>query len=222
MSTWLEEIVTALNNLGGRAHYESLYDEVRRIHSSALPKSWKKIIQRHIQDHSADSDGYKGDNIFYSAEGKGAGVWGLCSSQSSTPLASDINPPAIPDRLLIKTYRILRDTELARKIKALHKDSCQVCGETLLLQSGETYAEAHHIKPLGEPHNGPDIAENIIVLCPNHHVLFDYFALSLDPSRLRSVQGHVISSAYIAYHNARFATGSRQPSEANQLFRESN
>ena len=203
VSTWLDEIIIAFENLGGVAPYESLYEEVRRIRSGGLPKSWKKIIQRCIQDNSTDSDGYKGHNLFYSVNGIGAGVWGLWSYLSSTPLASDIEPPTTSDRLLIEIYRILRDTELARKIKALHKNICQVCGETILLRNGETYSEAHHIKPLGKPHNGPDIAENIIILCPNHHVLFDYCAISLEADSLRSVQGHVIGSAYIAYHNAR-------------------
>lgn len=35
------------------------------------------------------------------------------------------------------------------------------------------YAEAAHIRALGSPHNGPDVIENVLCLCPNHHVLFD-------------------------------------------------
>lgn len=201
MSTWLEDITTALANLGGIAHYDALYPEVKKVRAGVLPESWKQIVQRTIQDHSADSDGYKGHNDFYSVKGIGSGVWGLRSHLLSTPLPSDIEPPGTPDRLLTETYRILRDTELARKIKAIHKNICQVCGQTITLLNGETYAEAHHIKPLGTPHNGPDVAENIVVLCPNHHVMFDYGAVSLDTEDIRSVQGHVIGDAYVAYHN---------------------
>jgi predicted restriction endonuclease len=29
------------------------------------------------------------------------------------------------------------------------------------------------IKPLGNPHDGPDKASNMLVLCPNHHLQFD-------------------------------------------------
>jgi predicted restriction endonuclease len=201
MSTWLDDIAIALSNLGGIAHYEDLYLEVRKVRGNTLPDSWKQIIQRTIQDHSADSDGFKGHNVFYSVKGIGSGVWGLRSHLLSTPFASDIDSPTLPDRLLIETYRILRDTELARKIKALHKNICQVCGQTVTFLSGETYAEAHHIKPLGTPHNGPDVAENIVVLCPNHHVMFDYGAIQLDAKELCSVQGHVIGDVYVAYHN---------------------
>ena len=134
-------------------------------------------------------------------KGIGSGVWGLRSYLLSTPPASDIEPPSAPERLLIETYRVLRDTELARKIKALHKNICQLCGQTVTLKDGATYAEAHHIKPLGSPHNGPDVAENIVVLCPNHHVMLDYGAIPLGSKDLRSIQGHVIGSAYITYHN---------------------
>ncbi|MFC5301179.1 HNH endonuclease [Azospira restricta] len=201
MSTWLDDISSALANLGGIAHYESLYPEVKKVRSGTFPDSWKKIIQRTIQDHSADSDGFKGNNIFYSVKGIGSGVWGLRSHLISTPSASDIEPPSAPERLLIETYRVLRDTELARKIKALHKNICQLCGQTVMLKDGATYAEAHHIKPLGSPHNGPDVAENIVVLCPNHHVMLDYGTIPLEGKDLRSSQGHVIGGAYIAYHN---------------------
>lgn len=201
MSTWLDDISLALANLGGIAHYDALYPEVKKVRTGTLPESWKQIIQRTIQDHSADSDGFKGNNVFYSVKGIGSGVWGLRSHLLSTPSALDIEPPSAPERLLIETYRVLRDTELARKIKALHKNICQLCGQTVTLKGGATYAEAHHIKPLGSPHNGPDVAENIVVLCPNHHVMLDYGAIPLESKNLRSIQGHVIGSAYIAYHN---------------------
>lgn len=201
MSTWLDDISLALANLGGIAHYDTLYPEVKKVRSGTLPESWKQIIRRTIQDHSADSDGFKGNNVFYSVKGIGSGIWGLRSHLLSTPSATDIEPPSAPDRLLIETYRVLRDTELARKIKALHKNICQLCGQTVTLKDGATYAEAHHIKPLGSPHNGPDVAENIVVLCPNHHVMLDYGAIPLEGKALRSIQGHVIGSAYIAYHN---------------------
>lgn len=201
MATWLQDITTAIGNLGGIAAYEDLYPEIKRIRSP-LPGSWKQVIQRTIQDYSSDSDGYKhGDDIFYSVDGIGSGVWGLRSSLGTTPKAADIEPPATPARVATETYRILRDTLLAKKLKALHRDVCQVCGIALQLSNGKTYSEAHHIRPLGSPHNGPDVVGNIIILCPNHHVLFDYGTLLLDAQRLRTVHGHSIEDAYIQYHN---------------------
>ncbi|MBT6251913.1 MAG: hypothetical protein HOI84_01280, partial [Flavobacteriaceae bacterium] len=39
-----------------------------------------------------------------------------------------------------------------------------------------------HIKPLGRPHSGPDVKENLLCLCPNHHDQFDALAFSIEPS----------------------------------------
>ena len=86
-------------------------------------------------------------------------------------------------------------------MKVLHKNECQICGGTLDLLNGKTYSEGHHIRPLGIEHNGPDVPENILILCPNHHVLCDFGAIELDLSALRSVSGHRIRQEYIDYHN---------------------
>jgi transcriptional regulator with XRE-family HTH domain len=98
-------------------------------------------------------------------------------------------------------YRILRDTLLARTLKEMHQNQCQICGESLQLSDGAAYAEAHHVKPLGKPHNGPDIAANILVLCPNHHVLRDYGALRLHLDDLHHHPHHSIGAEFVDYHN---------------------
>ena len=74
--------------------------------------------------------------------------------------------------------RIVRDTKQARLIKELYDFRCQMCGTRLEGLAGP-YAEAAHIRPLGRPHNGPDTAENILCLCPNHHVLFEHGGLTV-------------------------------------------
>jgi len=76
--------------------------------------------------------------------------------------------------------RIMRDSDIVRQLKTLYKNHCQVCGTTINL-ANRLYSEAHHIRPLGIPHNGPDTKENMIILCPNHHVYFDYFAMAINP-----------------------------------------
>lgn len=118
-----------------------------------------------------------------------------------TPKAADLKEPDDPKRKKTEVYRILRDTLLARRLKELHGNRCQVCGDALPLTGGATYAEAHHIKPLGAPHGGPDIAENILVLCPNHHVLCDYGALRLNLDELHQHPEHAIGEQFIEYHN---------------------
>ncbi|MCB2313232.1 EVE domain-containing protein [Clostridium tagluense] len=109
-----------------------------------------------------------------------------------------------PDRKETTVSRVIRDSELTKTLKKQHNHKCQICGEALALGKGIYYSEGHHIKPLGKPHNGPDIAENIIILCPNHHVLCDYFAIDLKPQYFEQNDLHAIVEEYIDYHNRIF------------------
>lgn len=116
-----------------------------------------------------------------------------------SPVAVDIDVPQGRQETTI--YRILRDGLLARQVKQLHNYECQICGHTIMLPGGFRYAEAHHIQPLGEPHNGPDCMENIICLCPNHHAELDYGAIALDLNKLRQADGHSVDEKFAKYHN---------------------
>jgi putative restriction endonuclease len=98
--------------------------------------------------------------------------------------ADTFRPPSLaggteaPKRRQHSTTRLVRDTAVSRDVKALHKHRCQVCGLLLDTPTGP-YAEAAHIRPLGTPHDGPDTSDNVLCLCPNHHVLFDRGAFSI-------------------------------------------
>lgn len=110
--------------------------------------------------------------------------------------------------------RIVRDARLVAEVKWLHGDRCQVCDLQLPIRFAN-YSEAAHIRGLGRPHNGPDKLENLLVLCPNHHVQFDRLAIYIrrdgtvrstsDDSRvgdLRRHPDHFISEAHLRYHRA--------------------
>ena len=200
-STWTNDIIRAFENLGGFAPYSKLYEEVRSLRKGSLPESWKAIIRREVEMHSSDSDAFSGKDLFYSVSGIGKGIWGLRGKELHSPKAADVNEITEPSRSKVETYRILRDTALARALKEIHGYSCQICGLSIDLSSGKSYAEAPHLKPLGSPHNGPDIAGNIVVLCPNHHVLCDYGAIKLSASSFHSHADHLIDEEYIVYHN---------------------
>jgi len=123
-------------------------------------------------------------------------------TDTTTPFPSDIGDgPGGSQRAETTTYRILRDTNLARKLKTLHSDRCQICGERIHLGKDRTYSEAHHIRPLGDPHSGPDVGGNIIVLCPNHHAMCDYGGIRLIKEEFRQLDGHRIQQEFIDYHN---------------------
>ena len=104
--------------------------------------------------------------------------------------------------------RIIRDTELSKSLKEHYNYECQICGEVIKTANG-FYAEAAHITPLGAPHNGPDIWENILCLCPNHHTMFDLgtFAIEddhtltgLEGKVLTVKSGHSPAPAHVKYH----------------------
>ena len=204
MASWTEDIVAALTALGGTGSYNDIYSEVARIRQD-LPRSWKEIIRSRIEQRSSDSAAFQGkEDVFFSVEGLGHGVWGLRGMVKDSPVAIDIpTGNEAPGRAEQRTYRVLRDMRLARQLKLLHRDRCQLCGQTLRISEVRTYSEAHHIIPLGNKHNGPDAPGNIIVLCPNHHALCDMGAIPLHRSDILTVDGHVISDESIEYHNSR-------------------
>lgn len=201
MNTWVEVISEALRRLGGISDYKNLYNEIRTIKGNEnLPKNWTASVRGAMERNSSDSKVFGGKrDVFYSVEGLGKGVWGLRNFQTISFLAEDINEP--PNRNEILVNRIIRDTTMARFVKILHNNHCQLCGKAIQLSNRILYSEAHHIKPLGEPHNGPDIIENIIILCPNHHAQCDYGAIELRLDKLSLHKDHKINSEYINYHN---------------------
>ena len=205
MATWLKDVVRGLETRNGIASLAEIYEEVRKIRPLPHPRSFDAIIRREIESHSSDSETYTGKaDLFYSVDGLGAGVWGVRKYLSYTPVAADADLPrgaSEPGRHRQEIYRILRDTNLARQIKLLHQNKCQLCGGRIELSNGNSYAEAHHIRPLGSPHHGPDVAENIIVLCPNHHVILDYGVGQLSAGKISMHPKHTIGAAFIAYHN---------------------
>lgn len=203
MATWTEDITLALKQLGGIAPLSEIYERVAAIRQKPHPADLGASVRGAIERNSSDSTVFSGTDLFFSVHGIGGGVWGLRSFEKPTPLASDIDAigDEAPQRRHQETYRILRDTALARQIKLLHKNKCQICGESIGLASGEFYSEAHHIQPLGDPHKGPDTSENIIVLCPNHHVMLDYGIIPIDPAKINFHPKRKIGANFIAYHN---------------------
>jgi putative restriction endonuclease len=107
--------------------------------------------------------------------------------------------------------RIVRDTEQARRIKALYDHECQMCGIRLVGLAGP-YAEAAHIRLLGAPHDGHDVSEDILCLCPNHRVLFDHGGVAVGADlaligavgRLTVHPKHQIGAEYLRYRRKHY------------------
>jgi putative restriction endonuclease len=116
-----------------------------------------------------------------------------------------------PSRGNLIVQRVVRDTKQAKQLKQLYEYSYQVCGIYIETPTGR-YAEAAHIRPLGEPHNGPDTPDNILCLCPNHHVMFDVGSFSIEDDlslvgivgHLHVMDGHHLSTQHLQYHRAHY------------------
>lgn len=119
-------------------------------------------------------------------------------------------------RIEVSTNRIVRDLVIAARVKRMYGFRCQVCDETVETRIG-AHAEAAHIRPLGRPHDGPDVESNLLCLCPNDHKRFDGGAIYITetPGRtfevrlrlsgrvIRSLTAytrHRINSDHLAYH----------------------
>jgi putative restriction endonuclease len=116
-----------------------------------------------------------------------------------------------PKRATQTVQRVIRDSKLGRQLKKLYDYKCQVCDLQIETDAG-FYAEAAHIKPVGSPHDGPDLIENLLCLCPNHHLMFDkgvFFVnedMTLDGinGRVHLHKNHRAASEFFAYHRGMF------------------
>ncbi len=93
-------------------------------------------------------------------------------AEEVSQLATDIAEP--PKRFKSHISRVIRDTATARALKSLYEFRCQICGTRFEISHDTFYAEVHHVRPLGGGHNGLDTTTNMLVLCPNHHAMFDF------------------------------------------------
>ena len=117
--------------------------------------------------------------------------------------------------------RIVRNTSIGTRVKALHDYRCQIC-ETRIETLAGPYAEAAHIRPLGRPHNGPDVESNVLCLCPNCHVEFDRLAIYVSndfvysaltgerTNQLRTVRRHEIDARQLEYQKGLCQTNGNQ------------
>ena len=103
------------------------------------------------------------------------------------------------NRKMVTFERVIRDTKVSNWVKQLYNNHCQICGTTIELSDNVNYSEGHHILPI--KNNGPDIINNLICVCPNHHIQLDYGAIKIDRKKLTIKNGHNIKDEYIKYHN---------------------
>lgn len=81
-----------------------------------------------------------------------------------------------------------RNRQLVDELKGMYAGRCQLCGfDSPSLYSAES-AEAHHI--IYRSRGGPDVPENLVLLCPNHHTVIHASDATFDYGRLHFIFGN--------------------------------
>ena len=99
-----------------------------------------------------------------------------------------------PDKRRVVVERFERNKRLSEYIKELYGWKCQICGFTIRKKDGGLHVETHHLKPLSE--GGHDSIKNIIIVCPNHHALFEYGDVSIVSVTSEKVEVMINSKYY--------------------------
>jgi 5-methylcytosine-specific restriction enzyme A len=84
---------------------------------------------------------------------------------------------------LVKIRKL--DKAIGENLKLLYNFNCQICGENFGGRYGTFIAESHHIKPFVSSMNNN--ADNILIICPNHHRTIHKVNPVFDFSRFRFV-----------------------------------
>jgi len=182
-------------------------------------------VTRGYQIKNGPTKGYRYDGLYYVNKFervKGKSGYYICRFHLSSEkqidiLEKEIKPNLKPDykradRAATTVSRIKRDVSLSENIKEIHEYKCQVCNVYLKTPYGGIAIGAH-IKGLGKPHNGPDVIENMICLCPNHHEQFDDHGFYIDSEtyEIKGLEGydgkkitlnkkHNIEKSFLKYH----------------------
>lgn len=111
----------------------------------------------------------------------------------------EVNQPA--ERRPKNIDSIIRSQAKVNLIKRIRQHTCQICQDRLQIGPNSFYSEVHHVRPLGEPHNGPDSLPNMLCVCPNCHKKLDYGFVEIDYSTLTILVSHMVGEEFVNYHN---------------------
>ncbi|MGY8869207.1 MAG: YDG/SRA domain-containing protein [Pseudomonadales bacterium] len=213
---------------GGQQNNKQVFDQTLDGVNLALAKSKIenlpiRVTRGHKHKHELSPiTGYRYagiyyvDSYWYETGKSGYKVWRYrLIAQDNSPFEYVVKEPTgeydLPGRKQANVNRIVRNYQKVKNVKSWHNYQCQVCGLAIKTSAG-LYAEAAHIKPLGEPHNGPDIESNLLCLCPNHHVMFDNGGFAINDNldligikgKLRTVKKHLLDASFIKYHREHY------------------
>ena len=75
----------------------------------------------------------------------------------------------------------VRNPAFGRELRAHYANTCCFCGKALIVgvEPEQFYSEAAHVRAIGKPHKGTYRKDNMLVLCPEHHIQFDAGVLTI-------------------------------------------
>lgn len=187
--TMLEQIINAMNALGGHCYYKDLYQQILTMYpyssnSYASRDGWQCAVRTQIMRNSSDSQAYKDGkaDIFYLVDFKGNGHWGLRNpiiTEDSVDITND-DEGFVEGKEILKKH-VLRERNHSLKVSAvkqfknMHKGRvyCEICGFDFSEKYGDLgrdFIEIHHTKPVSEMKNGERTRiEDTVLLCSNCH-----------------------------------------------------
>lgn len=180
--TWKMMLRDALEHLGGEAHLKDIYKYIEDNFGNSLTAAWKATVRGTLERASSDSKAYDGkDDLFYSVDGLGEGIWGLKNfepDESNMDITQDDSSFSEGRKLIRKHIVRERNHQLISKAKNeyLKKNGtlkCEICGfdfEKVYGSIGSGFIEAHHLKPISMMKDGEKtLLEDIVLLCSNCH-----------------------------------------------------
>lgn len=178
-----EEVIVALNQMGGQGTLKEIYDKVAEITQKDIPKSFEAIIRGTLEKNSSDSDAFAGKNdLFYIVNEKGKGKWGLREpniSEENMDLTQDDSSFSEGRRKIRQHIYRERNHSLINKAKEKFKKEhsnrlfCEICDFDFHMkygELGEAFIEVHHVKPVSEMQPGEKTNINdLVMVCSNCH-----------------------------------------------------
>lgn len=174
----LDDIVAAMNKLGGHCYFKDLYTELEKTNPNFLKSTVRATIERHSQDSKA----FNKKHIFYSVDGLGRGHWGLVNpdiNDSNMDFTNDDEGFAEGKKTLRRHLHRDRNrflkTKAIQAFKKAHSDNlyCEICGFNFYERYGEIgkdFIEIHHTTPVCEMgENEKTKIEDVVLLCSNCH-----------------------------------------------------
>jgi hypothetical protein len=164
-----EPAIAIRDQLPDRAAFKYLRTGKRRT-TTAIP--------REAFEYVAKLAGLSAEDLLASRAGRDAAV--LAQAQK---IAESLTPK-VQERM---SGRIERG-RIGAQVKSARKHRCQICAAlgkepvAFVKKDGSPFAEAHHVMPVARLMKGSLAANNIMVLCPNHHRQAHYGRFEIEAS----------------------------------------